>query len=330
MRIKLGLLFSFSLLLPIFILTDTLPVSHTANVNRTGIIWRAPSDIHTRNLFWGPGGKEGRPQGPFQFIEEKLDGTNPKFIIKDHKGTQWKVKLGEEAQPETAATRILWAVGYFTDVAYYFPQSQIKGLPKLNRGSQYVLANGIVKGARLEREDKDVEKIDTWSWHQNPFLGTKEFNGLRVMMALLNNWDLKEGNNAIYKIPGQPLRYLVSDLGATFGKTGGQMTRSKGDIEDYLKSPFIAEANRGEVDMVLKNRPSPFFVLAVPYYIERTKMENIGADIPRQHARWIGQWLARLSDQQIKDAFRAAGYAPQEAKAFSYKVRERIKQLNRL
>ncbi len=32
----------------------------------------------------------------------------------------------------------------------------------------------------------------------DPFEDTREWNGLRVMMALMNNWDLKDENNAIY------------------------------------------------------------------------------------------------------------------------------------
>ena len=39
-------------------------------------------------------------------------------------------------------------------------------------------------------------------------------------MALINNWDLKEVNNAIYEEKGEGPRYVVSDLGATFGETG--------------------------------------------------------------------------------------------------------------
>jgi len=32
--------------------------------------------------------------------------------MKTLQGVRWKVKLGKEAQPETSATRLLWAVGY--------------------------------------------------------------------------------------------------------------------------------------------------------------------------------------------------------------------------
>ena len=32
---------------------------------------------------------------------------------------KWKIKLGDEARPETVATRFLWAAGYFADEDYY-------------------------------------------------------------------------------------------------------------------------------------------------------------------------------------------------------------------
>ena len=194
--------------------TNLAQLDNKRTVKKSVVIWRQPYDIRTRNLFYGPGGKAGQPQGPFRFIEEDRGGSNPKFIVEDARKVRWKVKLGNEAQPETAATRLLWAVGYFTDVNYYRQRLRVKGLPKLERGQKYV-SNGTAHGARLERV---VKKVDDWSWFDNPFVGTKEFNGLRVMMALMNNWDLKQGNNAIYHLRGGEQRYVVNDLGDTFGK----------------------------------------------------------------------------------------------------------------
>jgi hypothetical protein len=299
-------------------------------VRISSALWRQPDDIARRNLFYGPGGRTGQPRGPFRFIEEDLDGTSPKFVVKDGRGARWKVKLGEEARTETAATRLLWAVGYFTDQNYYLPRLQVAGLPKLKRGQKYVSSGGTVHGARLERMEEGVKKVDSWKWFDNPFVGTKELNGLRVMMALINNWDLKEANNAIYNVRGRELRYAVSDLGATFGRTGGDWTRSKGDPEDYFESEFIDEIRPAKVDLALHSRPPVLYAVAVPYYVKRTRMEKVAEDIPRAHARWIGQWLARLSDAQIRDAFRGAGYAPHEMNTYSIKVRERIRHLNRL
>ena len=67
-------------------------------------------------------------------------------------------------------------------------------MPRLTRGQQFVSADGIVTGVRLERDPGKTES-STWSWYDNPLAGTQEFNGLRVMMALINNWDLKAVNN---------------------------------------------------------------------------------------------------------------------------------------
>src|SRR3989442_11187059 len=81
----------------------------------TAVMWQEPTDISSRDLFYGPGGKEHEPQGPFKFIKRFTSGSAPKFVIEDSKGEKWLAKLGEEAQPETVAVRLLLAVGYFAD-----------------------------------------------------------------------------------------------------------------------------------------------------------------------------------------------------------------------
>jgi hypothetical protein len=303
------------------------PTSLKGTVKKAAVIWRQPYDIKTRNLVYGPGGQAGQPRAPFRFIEEDRGGSNPKFVVKDAMGVRWKVKLGNEAKPETTATRLLWSVGYFTDVSYYLPRLRVAGLPKLSRGQKYVSTDGTVNGARLERS---IEKVGDWSWFKNPFVGTKEFDGLRVMMALMNNWDLKQENNGIHELKGRELRYFVSDLGVTFGKTGGDWTRSKGNLKDYVESRFIEEVTPTEVDLVLRSRPPILYAVAVPYYVKRVRMEKVTEGIPLAHARWIGRWLSQLSNRQISDAFRAAGYAPREVDAYARKVRERIRLLNEL
>ncbi|MEP6961549.1 MAG: hypothetical protein ABI995_05700, partial [Acidobacteriota bacterium] len=71
-----------------------------------GALWREPTDIASRDLIYGQGGKEHAPtSGPFVFSKEDPDGNSPKFVVKDSQGVKWKVKLGEEVRPETAATR---------------------------------------------------------------------------------------------------------------------------------------------------------------------------------------------------------------------------------
>ena len=75
---------------------------------------------------------------------------------------------------------------------------------------------------RFERRDDGYKEVGNWSWDDNPFLGTREFEGLKVLMAILKNWDLTTRNNDIVtqkKNPG-PQIYYVADLGATLGRTG--------------------------------------------------------------------------------------------------------------
>src|SRR5262249_5308539 len=83
--------------------------------NLPALIWRDPGDVKTLNLFYGAGGKEHAPdpQGKFTFLKEDLKQTSPKFDVEDKQGVRWRIKLGQEPQAETAATRLLWAAGYF-------------------------------------------------------------------------------------------------------------------------------------------------------------------------------------------------------------------------
>jgi len=109
-------------------------------------------DVATSNLLYGAGGEAHVPAGPFKFIQEDLDGTQPKFEIEDTQGIRWKAKTGVEARSETAATRLVWAAGYFTDEDFYLPELKVDGLPTLKRGQRYVSSDGVVVGARLERK----------------------------------------------------------------------------------------------------------------------------------------------------------------------------------
>jgi hypothetical protein len=293
-------------------------------------LWRDPGKIGLLNLFYGPGGKEHEPAGPFTFVKEDKEGTSPKFEIVDGQGVHWKVKLGEETKSETAATRLVWAVGYFTDEDYYLPKLRVGKMPKFDRGNQFVSKGGLVHGARLERTLKGQKKIGNWSWFKNPYEGTKELDGLKIMMALMNNWDLKESNNAIYEESGERPRYVVSDLGATFGRTGNPLVRSKDNLRDYRRTRFIQKVKPEQVDFFLSSRPFFLTAVDVPNYVTRTKMQGIAKHISRTHAKWLGQLLEQLSTEQIRDCFRAAGYSPGEVAGFAKVVQGRIADLNRL
>jgi hypothetical protein len=174
-------------------------------------------------------------------VKEDRGGTNPKFLVRDADGVEWKVKLGLEARSETAASRIVWAAGYATDEDYLVRDMQVGGLPRhLHRGQKLIGPGGTVHNARLEREREGEKKTGSWRWKRNEFAGSREWNGLRVLMALLNNWDLKDVNNAVYDT-GSKRIYMVSDLGAGFGSAGRSWpaTRAKDNRNSYSRSKLI-------------------------------------------------------------------------------------------
>lgn len=295
------------------------------------VIWRDPGDISTLNLVYGAGGsaRAPDPNGTYTFDKEDMKGTSPKFDVKDAQGIKWRIKLGEEPQAETAATRLLWAAGYLVDEDYYLPEVKVQGLPKLRRGENFVSEGGIVRRARLKRKGKEVKKIGNWEWFKNPFVGTKELNGLRVMMSLLNNWDLTTINNSIYVVNGEQ-RYVVSDVGATFGKTGNSISRSKSNLEGYQESKFIEKETPTEIDFTMHSRPILVTAVNVPNYRKRTKIEDVTKHIPRADAKWLGQRLGQLTEEQIRDCFRTAGYTPDEVEGYTKEVGKRIAALNAL
>ena len=314
----------------VFIISAVLGAPAIAqNVRNLAVIWHDRGDAAVLDLTTGPGGKGQEPGTEFTFIKESTAGTSPKFDVVDERGIKWKVKLGEEARTESAASRLLWATGYTVDEDYYRPQIRVRGLPRLARGQEFVTHGDTVTGVRLERDVPASDSV-TWDWYDNPFVGTREFNGLRVMMALVNNWDLKAINNTASGTSTGGGQYGVTDLGATFGRTGNSLNRSKGIVKDYANSSFIEKVTPAYVDFRVNSRP--FFLSIVNFrnYRFRTRMQSVVKHVPTADARWIGDRLAALSPAQIGDSFRAAGFPAGDVEAYTQVILQRIAALEQL
>jgi hypothetical protein len=300
-------------------------------------LWQNPSDISSRDLFYGPGGKKHAPHTTYTFLQEDLSGTNPKFDVRDENGTKWRVKLGDEARPEVVASRLIWAIGYYANEDYFLQELHVEQMPHLKRGQNLVGPDGTMHDVRLKRFPKDEKKIGDWKWSDNPFSSQRELNGLRVMMALVNNWDVKDLNNSVYEenykdSAAADLHYVVSDLGASFGTAGRSVGRgvSKGDLNSYQHSKFISKVTSEYVDFNVPGRPSLIYLFTPGEYFSRERLRWIGKHIPRSDARWAGSLLAQLSHEQIRSAFRAAGYRPDQVEGFASVVESRIAELNKL
>ena len=88
-------------------------------------------DLRALNLYYGIGGKKDvpDPKDTYIFEGQDLSQTQPKVDVRDAEGRKWRIKTGVETRAETAATRLVWAAGYFTDEDYYMERVPVEGLP---------------------------------------------------------------------------------------------------------------------------------------------------------------------------------------------------------
>jgi hypothetical protein len=177
---------------------------------------------------------------------------------------------------------------------------------------------GTFTNVRFEARPEQWDRVGEWKWKQNPFVGTPEYQGLKLMMAMINNWDLKDSNNVIVQVGSNgsaELQYIISDLGATFGHASTtpllwRLTRSRNNPSKYSKSKFFEKVKGNRVVVHFGGKNS-----------------GLMKDITVRDAQWLSSWLSQLSDQQLRDAFRAANYRPDEINVLARAVRARSNEL---
>ena len=99
------------------------------------------------------------PHGTVTFVKEDLDGSSPKFLVRDQDGQKWKVKLGIEARPETAASRIVWAVGYYANEDYFVRELQVLGMPdRLHRGERLIGPKRVRTQCPVEEREREEDR----------------------------------------------------------------------------------------------------------------------------------------------------------------------------
>ena len=267
-------------------------------------LWVEPDDIASRDLFLGPGGATwAPPENPrFTFLEKDTTGFSRGFDLKDDRDVKWTAKHGPEAQVEVAVSRLVWAVGYHQPPTYYVPRWEMEGSTETPQPSRFrPLPPGWTKRGPFEL-------------HRNPFVGTTPYNGLLVLMRIVNNWDLLDRNTEIYDIPGgsdgATRWYVIQDLGAALGRT--RMVPDSGtrnDIDDFEQQGFVKGVDEdGHVEWDDLGRTH----------------RGLFGDIPAADAAWVAERLDRLTEKQWQDAFRAAGYEPPLAARFITRIRANV------
>ncbi len=273
-------------------------------IDGKAVLWNEPTDVSSRDMYLGEGGEAMKPDlSKVTFVADETRSHSTKYRVRDGAGNEWVIKVGEEAQSETAAVRFLWAAGYFADVTYLVPHVEIEG-------------KGSFDNARFEARIKGQKRLgQRWDWEKNPFVGTRELQGLKVLMALINNWDIQNHNNNIVVVTDEAtgqkeVRYFDTDLGASFGKEGNFIGHTRNRPDQFVKTSFIKGVKGGYV-----------------VFNYNGKNQSLLKNITVEQAKWLGSILSQLSDQQISDAFRAANYTPEEITALTEVVKSRISEL---
>ena len=284
------------------------------------IIWRDPGAIGSKDLYWGIGRSDRAPQPPFVFVEEDAGGRNAKVNIRDARGMIWNVKFSNshenEVHAEIAASRLTWALGYLVEESYYVAEGRIEGVGKLRQAASSIAPDGTFRSARFEPRAPEVVRTGQhWSFEKNPFLGSKELAGLKILTTLLNNWDIKTSNTAILQVPTENGRveewHLFSDLGATFGRMdqrGLFAQRNKWNLADYEDQKFIDGVRNGRLNLHHRGDPP---------------IDSVSLG----HARWFAELATQLTADQIRQAFKAAGASAPEIEGFSARVMAKIDEL---
>jgi hypothetical protein len=288
----------------------TLPPSEA----RLAELWQQPQDMPSRDLFFGPWGSElaPAPETVYTFVQRKQQGTNPGVTVEDPNGREWHVKQpphndqGAEGPIEVTLSRVLSAVGYHQPPVYFLPRLSIRD----DRGTH------IEPGGRFRGTEKSIKHTGDWSWQQNPFVGTRPYQGLLVILMMFNSSDIKNENNAVYEIRNQgegvARWYVVRDLGTALGETG-RLAPQRGDPDIFEREPFITGMKDG-------------FVQFNYHGWHQELVKRISPD----DVVWASELLGQLSSQQWGDAFRAGGFQPAVADRFIGRLQQKIADGRRL
>lgn len=295
-------------------------------VDTKAILWQPPGEITLRDWIWGPGGQARAPQPPYEFVEEDFKGTNAKVKVRDAKADHWIVKFGGENHGDVFGSRLLYALGYLTEPTYFVAGGSITGAHNLKRAKPFIARDGAFIYARFKLRDHTAlthVEDEGWSWSDNPFVGTRELNGLKILVMLTSNWDAKDArdgtssNTAIYTSRRSGWRYYAfNDWGATMGRWGGFFNRNKWDPIGYSEQTRDFTRASG----------SP----AIEWGYRGKHGADITAGITTEDIRWLLTYLGRVTDEELRAGLRASGAAESIIEIYTRSIRSRITQLQRL
>ena len=285
-------------------------------------VWQAPATpVAHANLRDNPPGAAFSPDEDLacRFTRREVGGTTPKFYCELPGGEVVKIKYGAgnpELPAEVAATRLLTALGFWSDQMFVVRSVRCEGCPafpfKALRCAQstgleslcYAGASSdstvtfpfAVVERRLDGRIIEASEDQGWGWYELSSVDAArggstraEVDALRLMAVFLAHWDNKAANQRLVCPEGadrpdggcdRPLA-IMQDLGATFGPL-------KMDLHHWRTGRIWKDAASCTVSM--------------------EQMPWGGATFPERRISEDGRQLllgllAQLSDGQLRDLF---------------------------
>jgi hypothetical protein len=277
--------------------------------SRMAELWRDPQAIESADLFFGPWGRERapKPEALYETVKLKTHGISPGLTVRDSDNVEWSVKQGDEGPVEVTLSRVLSAIGYHQPPIYFVPSFSLDHKDWVEHAP----------GGRFRPKERGLKETGNWSWQQNPFVGTKPYQGLLVTLMMFDSSDLKNTNNSLYELKtmreGATRWFVVRDIGTALGETG-KLDPNRNNVNIFERHEFITGVKNG------------FVKFSYHGWHQELVRDRISVD----DVHWACALLGRLSDSQWADAFRAGGYTPDVASRFIRRLKAKIEQGRRL
>jgi hypothetical protein len=288
---------------------------------RKGKVWHK-TEIPSMNIMAGPQNEISvlpEQEVTCRFVEPKKrsKGFSPKFLCKLKDGPVVRVKYSSrETYSEIAATRLLWALGFYTDEVYPVklkclgcpaknPSQPSKNEPRI----ETVFEDAIIE-RNFSGEEIGEFRDEGWKWLELDQLDPKsggssraEVDALKLIAVFLQHSDSKPPQQRLACFPNDLNRHLwhqrcmepvlmVQDVGATFGMAAPKV--------EAFSSMYL----RGwESEPIWKTNSNGSCVGNV--------IPSLGGDfqdpeIKEEGRKFLSNLLNQLTDQQIADLFSVA------------------------
>jgi hypothetical protein len=265
----------------------------------------------------GPGAFAPNETVACEYVDQKETGASPKFHCRLVPHDEVKVKYRRdngEVYGEVAATRLLWALGFFTDNAYPVRVVCRGCPPDPYRDRKPRQAETVFDPATIERKMPghalETHEDSGWGWQEIDLVEetvggapVAQRDALKLLAVLLQHTDSRPAQQRLVCAPeekvsddGEPCLHtfmLIGDAGLTFGHAN-QYNRnavSGVNFEQWAKTPVWSDEKR-----CVGNLPR-----SLTGTLSNPQIGEAGR-------KFLADLLVQLSDEQLTDLFTVARF----------------------